>query len=83
MEWILPIKGMASHYPFDFYISFIIYPGLVVIEVFGDGVEEGVVYAFLPFFKRHPVEGIASPIVERGFGVVHSLEMEGGFIGVF
>jgi hypothetical protein len=66
---------MAPHYPLDFYVSRIIYPGLVVIEVFGYGVEKSVIDAFLPLIERHPIEGIACPIIESGFGVIHCLEV--------
>ena len=40
------------------------------------------VYAPFPFVVGEPVESIARPIVELGFGVIHILEMEGRFCAI-
>jgi hypothetical protein len=36
-----------------------------------------------PLRPRYPIEGIAAPIVELGFGMVQVLEMEGGLVRIF
>lgn len=41
------------------------------------------IYAFLPFVTRNPVEGVTRPIIELGFWMIQVLKMNGWFCAIF
>ena len=81
---ILPIEDVMAHYPLNLkFASIGVCSCLIILEVFGDGVDEGVLNAAVPCGVGNVVGRILDEVVELGFGVISVKKAQGGAISFF